>query len=124
MTKPPDPVLRSLENAPEDDEPETDEERAAVARAKEAVRRGEVISDEEFRCNFELDDEPVTDEESAEIKEGLRELERGEGVSTDELRRRLGLKPKRPSFIVFVVWSTCLFLLGMLIGYAYAGLLK
>lgn len=117
MTRKPDPVLHSLENAPEDDEPETEEERAAVVRAKEAVRRGEVISDEEFRRSFELDDEPVTSEERAEIEEGLRELDRGEGFSTQELRRRLGLKPKRPSFVGFVIWSTCLFVWGMLVGY-------
>ncbi len=36
-----DPVLLALANAPIDDEPETDEERAAVEEAWEAYRRGE-----------------------------------------------------------------------------------
>ena len=43
-----DPVLKSFLDAPEDDECETEEERAAVAEAKEALRRGEVMSDEEY----------------------------------------------------------------------------
>jgi predicted transcriptional regulator len=42
-----DPVLRALENAPFDDEPETEEERAAVAEAWEDVRAGRLIPHEE-----------------------------------------------------------------------------
>jgi len=42
-----DPVLRTLLLAPEDDEPETDEECAAVDEAREAARRGEVFTLEE-----------------------------------------------------------------------------
>lgn len=38
-----------LRNAPADDEPYTDEERAAVEEAYEAIRRGEVLSDDELR---------------------------------------------------------------------------
>jgi hypothetical protein len=37
-----DPLLQALAAAPEDDEPETDEERAAVAEARAAIARGEV----------------------------------------------------------------------------------
>jgi Spy/CpxP family protein refolding chaperone len=43
-----DPVLRSLLNAPIDDEPETEEERKAVDEAKEALAEGRVMSDEEM----------------------------------------------------------------------------
>ncbi len=39
-----DPVARALAAAPFDDEPETPEERAAVEEAREAVRRGDVVS--------------------------------------------------------------------------------
>lgn len=38
-----------LEGAPLDDEPETDEERRAVAEARQELRRGEVVSAEEIR---------------------------------------------------------------------------
>ena len=48
------PVLAALRNAPLDDEPETAEERAAVEEAREAERRGEVISDEELRRRLGL----------------------------------------------------------------------
>ena len=44
-----DPVLRAFLEAPEDDEPETEEERAAVAEAYEDIARGEVISFEELK---------------------------------------------------------------------------
>jgi hypothetical protein len=44
-----DPVLRALMRAPADDEPETDEERAAVAEGLAALARGDVLSDEELR---------------------------------------------------------------------------
>jgi hypothetical protein len=37
-----DPLLRALAAASEDDEPETEEERKAVAEARAAVARGEV----------------------------------------------------------------------------------
>ncbi len=49
-----DPVLRAFLNAPEDDEPETEEERAAVEEAYEALARGEVVSDEELRRELGL----------------------------------------------------------------------
>jgi len=39
-----DPVSRALAAAPFDDEPETDEERAAVEAARDAMRRGDVVS--------------------------------------------------------------------------------
>ena len=49
-----DPFLQALLHAPFDDEPETEEERAAVAEARAAVERGEVISDEQLRRDLEL----------------------------------------------------------------------
>jgi hypothetical protein len=44
-----DPVLLALANAPLDDEPETDEEREAVAEGRAALARGESVSLEEVR---------------------------------------------------------------------------
>lgn len=44
-----DPVLRSLENAPIDDEPETEEERAAVAEALQELREGKGIPHAEVK---------------------------------------------------------------------------
>ena len=49
-----DPVLHAFLNAPEDDEPETEEEQAAVEEAYEALARGEVVSDEELRRELGL----------------------------------------------------------------------
>lgn len=51
MTKPvpPVPVLESLANAPEDDEPLTEEDERAIEEAREQVRRGEVLTHEEVR---------------------------------------------------------------------------
>jgi len=42
-----DPVLLAFLNAPEDDEPLTDEDLAAIAEAKADVARGDVVSLEE-----------------------------------------------------------------------------
>ena len=44
-----DPVLWSLLTAPIDDEPETEEERAAIAEANAAIARGDVISHDELK---------------------------------------------------------------------------
>ncbi len=44
-----DPVLRAFLDAPLDDEPETEEEREAVARAKEDLAAGRVVSQAEAR---------------------------------------------------------------------------
>ncbi len=49
-----DPVRRALDNAPIDDEPETPEEAAAVAEARESVARGEVVSHEEMKRRLNL----------------------------------------------------------------------
>ena len=49
-----DPFLLALANAPIDDEPETEEERAAVAEAREASARGEVFTLEEVRRELGL----------------------------------------------------------------------
>ena len=44
-----DPLERLLDNAPEDDEPVTPEEEAAIAEGWEAYRRGETHAWEEVR---------------------------------------------------------------------------
>lgn len=49
-----DPLLTTLANAPYDDEPETDEERAAVAEAREGYRRGEWKTAQEVRRELGL----------------------------------------------------------------------
>ena len=49
-----DPVLLALMNAPLDDEPETEEERAAVEEAWEAYRRGEWVSAEDVKRELGL----------------------------------------------------------------------
>lgn len=49
-----DPVLAALHSAPVDDEPETEEERAAVEEGREAWRRGDVVTDEELRRELNL----------------------------------------------------------------------
>jgi len=49
-----DPVLAALANAPYDDEPETDEERAAVAEGRAALDAGDFVSLEEVRREFGL----------------------------------------------------------------------
>ncbi len=43
------PLPRALAEAPEDDEPETEEERAAVLEAYEDLARGDVVSHDELR---------------------------------------------------------------------------
>jgi hypothetical protein len=49
-----DPVLRAMLEAPEDDEPETAEERAAVAEAYEDFEAGRVVSHQEIKREFGL----------------------------------------------------------------------
>ena len=49
-----DPVLRSLMSAPYDDEPETEEERQAVAEARAEADRGELIPQEEIERELGL----------------------------------------------------------------------
>ena len=49
-----DPVLAALANAPYDDEPETDEERAAVAEGRAALDAGDFVSMEEVRRELGL----------------------------------------------------------------------
>jgi hypothetical protein len=43
-----DPVRRALQSAPLDEEPESEEERQAVAAARAALARGEVVRDEDL----------------------------------------------------------------------------
>lgn len=47
-----DPWLRALASAAEDDESETEEERAAIAEARAAIARGEVESWEQVRTEL------------------------------------------------------------------------
>ena len=49
-----DPVLRAMLEAPEDDEPETEEERAAVAEAYEDLAAGRIVPLEEVKREFGL----------------------------------------------------------------------
>jgi predicted transcriptional regulator len=49
-----DPVARSLALAPIDDEPETEEEKAAVAEGIAALERGEFVTTEELRRELGL----------------------------------------------------------------------
>lgn len=49
-----DPVLAALANAPYDDEPETDEERAAVAEGRAALDAGDFVTMEEVRRELGL----------------------------------------------------------------------
>jgi hypothetical protein len=49
-----DPVVQALDQAPEDDEPETAEEASAVASAWAERRRGESLTTEEVRRKLGL----------------------------------------------------------------------
>lgn len=49
-----DSVLRAFLFSPEDDEPESDEEYAAVEEAKEALARRELVSDEDLARELDL----------------------------------------------------------------------
>lgn len=49
-----DPVLRAALLAPIDDEPFTDEERAAVAAAEDGYRRGEWVTNEQLKRELGL----------------------------------------------------------------------
>jgi hypothetical protein len=49
-----DPVLRAFLNAPEDDEPESEEKRAAVEEAYEALKAGRVIPWDEVKRELGL----------------------------------------------------------------------
>jgi len=49
-----DPVLRALANASFDDEPETEEERAAVAEARQELLEGQGIPHEEVKRRWGL----------------------------------------------------------------------
>ena len=49
-----DPLLTTLANAPYDDEPETDEERAAVEEGRKAYQEGDWVAAEDVRREFGL----------------------------------------------------------------------
>jgi len=48
-----DPVLRALSEAPEDDEPETEEEKAAVGEAYEDLKAGRLIPLDDVKREFQ-----------------------------------------------------------------------
>ena len=50
-----DPLTVLLDNAPLDDEPVTEEEEAAVQIAREEIARGETISLDEIRAEFDAE---------------------------------------------------------------------
>ena len=54
LTTADDPVLRALMNAPEDDEPVTDEDREALEEGRAALAAGDVITDEELSAELGL----------------------------------------------------------------------
>ena len=49
-----DPIPLTLRDIPFDDEPETDEERAAVVEARREVEEGRLIPDDEVRRKYGL----------------------------------------------------------------------
>jgi predicted transcriptional regulator len=49
-----DPILIALRDVPFDDEPETEEERAAVAEARREIEEGRLIPDEEVMRKYDL----------------------------------------------------------------------
>jgi hypothetical protein len=49
-----DPVLKAARDAPLDDEPETDEERAAIEEARREVAEGKLIPHDEVRRKLGL----------------------------------------------------------------------
>lgn len=49
-----DPVRHALENAPDDDEPETDEEREGVQEAESDIRAGRTMSTDELKRELGL----------------------------------------------------------------------
>jgi hypothetical protein len=49
-----DPFLRAVANAPEDDEPLSPEDEAAIEEGLDAIERGEVISQDELRRTLRL----------------------------------------------------------------------
>jgi len=50
-----DPVLRAFLEAPEDDEPETEEERVSADEAWQEYQRGEALSADEAKRELDLD---------------------------------------------------------------------
>jgi len=52
LTTSDDPVMRALRNAPEDDEPLTDEDHEALEEGRRALAAGDVVSDEELRAEL------------------------------------------------------------------------
>ena len=47
-----DPVMHALLNAPEDDEPLSDEDREALEEGRRALAEGDVVSDEELAAEL------------------------------------------------------------------------
>jgi hypothetical protein len=49
-----DPVLRAMLEAPEDDEPETEGEKAAIAEAKDDFKAGRAVLHEKIKREFSV----------------------------------------------------------------------
>lgn len=49
-----DPFMRALKNAPETDEPLSDEDREALEEGRRALDEGDVVSDEELRETLDI----------------------------------------------------------------------
>ena len=111
MPQPPhDPVAWMLDNAPLDDEPETNDERRSVALARADRERGiaPVPLDEvlrEFDPALDLpdgedfahwldsrpeDDEPLTAAEREALPESVTDIAAGRTVSLEEIKRQIG----------------------------------
>lgn len=106
----PDPVAWMLDHAPLDDEPETDEERRAVAlvradraRGIEPVPLDEVLREfhstldppdvEDFARWLDSrpeDDEPLTAAEREALAESDADIAAGRTVSFEEIKRQIG----------------------------------
>lgn len=88
-----DPVARAIEAAPFDDEPESPEEARAVAHAREQVKRGEVLTDDDLRALARLppgaDLDAIVFEGTAE--EAIRFLEGEHAEETIAALRAEGL---------------------------------
>ncbi len=90
-----------LRDAPEDDEPETPEEREAVRQALEDIHAGRVVSNDELQQELggelpavfrdaPIDDEPLTQEEIEAIEEAREDVRAGRVIRNEDLRRELG----------------------------------
>ncbi len=93
-----DAFRRRLFEAPEDDEPLTAEDIAAIDEGLADIARGELLSHATLRqrlADAPIDDEPLTEEDVAALDEAYRELRGGRGIPDEEMWRQLGDEPVR-----------------------------